>query len=337
MFARRLVVIIMLAALVGNLSVLAIARPANFASEGQAFTLTSLKHETVGAETRIMIESSAPPLYTVFRPSERLIVVDMPGGESTSLQPQYAVKSQLVDMVFVRQSRSAASGRAVTRIEINVSGEVRDRSTVDGNTLVIELASEHQAVNAKYATEKSAGSGVYVYPTPTAKGSSARAATPADARPVANHVEAKTEHAAEAKAEPRPERVAAKPAATRAATLVQNVHTEMVGSALRIIVETNGAAQFKDFVLTNPWRIVVDITGVRSSVGNKTEAVSNSAVERLRIGQPGPNVVRLVLDARAKVNYRVERDGESLVITVGDDSSSRQEAVRPVVRTRPHQ
>src|SRR5437763_13909932 len=107
MFARRLVVIIMLVALVGNLSVLAAARPASFASEGQAFTLTSLKHETVGAATRILIESSAPPLYTVFRPSERLIIVDMPGGESATLQPQYAVKSQLVDMVFVRQSSSA--------------------------------------------------------------------------------------------------------------------------------------------------------------------------------------------------------------------------------------
>src|SRR5262249_15411519 len=47
MFARRLVVIIMLVAFACNLSALAAARPASFASEGQAFTLTSLKHETV--------------------------------------------------------------------------------------------------------------------------------------------------------------------------------------------------------------------------------------------------------------------------------------------------
>src|SRR5512138_2061103 len=135
MFARRLVVIVMLVALACNVSVLAAARPASFASEGQAFTLTSLTHETVGAQTRILIESSAPPLYTVFRPSERQIVIDLPGGESTPLQPQYAVKSQVVDTVVVHQSRSAASGRAVTRIEININGEVRDRSAVNGNTL----------------------------------------------------------------------------------------------------------------------------------------------------------------------------------------------------------
>src|SRR5436853_1661105 len=322
MFARRLVVIIMLVAFACNFSVLAAARPASFASEGQAFTLTSLNHETVGAETRLLIQTSAPPLYTLFRPSERLIIVDMPGGESAPLQPQYAVKSQLVDMVFVRQSRSAASGRVVTRIEINVNGEVRDRSTVKGNTLVIELAPDSQAVNARYATEKSAGSGVYVYPTPTVKGSAARSIDRAAARPVANHVEAK------------PERAAPKPAATRAATLIQNVRSEMRGSALRIVVDTNGAAQFKDFVLPNPWRIVVDITGVHSSIGNKTEAISNSAVERLRVGQPGPNVVRLVLDAKAKINYRIERDGESLIITVGDHNSSRQETARPDLKAQ---
>ena len=34
-------------------------------------------------------------------------------------------------------------------------------------------------------------------------------------------------------------------------------------------------------------------------------------VERFRVGQPAPNVVRVVLDARTKVNYRVERDGDS--------------------------
>src|SRR5947199_7490733 len=166
MFARRLVVIIMLVALVGNLSVLAAARPTTVASEGQTFTLTSLKHETVGAETRILIESSAPPLYTVFRPSERLIIVDLPGGESATLQPQYAIKNQLVDTVVVRETRSAASGRAVTRVEINVNGAVRDRSTVNGNTLVIALAPESSPANARQAAELSAGPGVYVYPTP---------------------------------------------------------------------------------------------------------------------------------------------------------------------------
>jgi type IV pilus assembly protein PilQ len=331
MFARRLVVIIMLVALVGNLSLLAAARPATVASEGQSFTLTSLKHETVGAETRILIESSAPPLYTVFRPSERLIVVDLPGGESNTLQPQYSIKNQLVDTVVVRQSRSAASGRAITRVEINVSGDVRDRSSVNGNTLVIALASERQA--ASYATEQTNASGVYVYPTPTIKGG--KAAPSAPVKTVANRVAPAPERNVESKPErsATPERVT-RPVPARAATMIERVQSEVRGTALRVVVDTDGAAQFKDFVLPNPWRIVVDITGVRSNVGNKTETVTGGGVERLRVGQPGPNVVRIVLDAKAKVNYRVERDGQSLIITVGDDRSERQGATPSDMRAQ---
>src|SRR2546423_15070771 len=126
MFARRLVVFFMLAALTSQLSLLVAARPAIVASEGQAFTLTSLTHETVGAETRILIESSAPPLYTVFRPSPRLIIVALPGGEGAAPQPQYAIKSQLVDTVGVPQTRSPPSGRAATRVGVNANVPVAD-------------------------------------------------------------------------------------------------------------------------------------------------------------------------------------------------------------------
>ena len=148
MIARRLIVSLALFALVSN--VMVVARP-NASGEGQAFTLMSLKHESAGALTRIMIESNAPPLYTVFRPSDRLIIVDLPGGEAAQARAQYAVKSALVDSISVRQSRvgGTTSGRAVTRIEIAVKGEVRDRSVINGNMLVLELSSAPQIIRRK--------------------------------------------------------------------------------------------------------------------------------------------------------------------------------------------
>src|ERR1051325_517236 len=143
MFARRLVTSLVLLALVSNVCVFAnVSAGVRSASEGQAFTLVSLKHETVGAATRILIESTAPPLYTIFRPSDRLIVVDLPGGESSQLAPQYAVKNALVDSIVVRQSSAStgAAARAVTRIEVAVRNEVQDRTILNGNTLVLELS-----------------------------------------------------------------------------------------------------------------------------------------------------------------------------------------------------
>ena len=86
MIARRLVVLLVLLALVSNVSAFAgTSARAKATTPAQAYTLVSLKHETVGALTRISIESSAPPLYTVYRPSDRLIIVDLPGGEASAL------------------------------------------------------------------------------------------------------------------------------------------------------------------------------------------------------------------------------------------------------------
>src|ERR1051325_1514128 len=136
MFARRLVTSLVLLALVSNVCVFAnVSAGVRSASEGQAFTLVSLKHETVGAATRILIESSAPPLYTVFRPSDRMIVVDLPGGEGSQLAPQYAVKNALVDSIAVRQMLSSGAGRSATRIEVATRNEVRDRSNASGERL----------------------------------------------------------------------------------------------------------------------------------------------------------------------------------------------------------
>ncbi|HSE38717.1 MAG TPA: AMIN domain-containing protein, partial [Blastocatellia bacterium] len=302
MIAKRLVVSLMLLALVSNVSVFA---GLNAGARAEAFALVSLRHETEGSLTRILIESSAPPLYTVFRPTDRLIVVDLPGGEASKLAPAYAVKSALVESITVRQSRAGGSptGRAVARIEVSVRADARDRSTINGNTLVLEVAPDaraarHETAEARDAkrvseTRSHAAPGVNVYTAPVAK-----SATTTNA-----------------------EGVKPQPSALKPATLIRGVHSEAAGEAVRIVVDADGAAQYKDFVLPNPWRIVVDITGVRSAFGNKTTAVGAGLVERFRVGQPSPNVVRLVLDTKSKVPYRVVREGESLVITVGNTST----------------
>jgi type IV pilus assembly protein PilQ len=291
----------------------------------------SLKHETVGASTRILIESTAPPLYTVFRPSDRLIVVDLPGGESSQLAARYAVKNALVDSIIVRQSNPAAAapGRAATRIEVAIHNEVRDRTMINGNTLVLELSPDAQEskANNTWVEPKEAKSGsatgVYVYPAPVHSLNNAAKPQPVTPRPVSR--------------EPKVDRVAAPATAPRPATLIRSVRSEAVDGAARIVVDADGALQFKDFILPDPWRVVVDITGVRSAFGNKTTNVGFASIDRFRVGQPGPNVVRIVLDARSKVNYRVVREGESLVITVANTNAPRGEADKAVVDVKAQQ
>jgi type IV pilus assembly protein PilQ len=286
MIARRLVVSLALAALVSN--VLVLAQPsagAGSTPDGQAFTLVSVKHQTVGALTRVLIESNAPPLYTVLRPTDRLVVIELPGGDASQLAPEYAVKTSLVDSIVVRKTGMAKSpaGRAA-RIEIAVREGAHDRSVLNGNTLVIELSSD---VPASDAAQRH---GVYVEPVPTAMSNG----------------------------ESTPDRAPAKAAALKPATLVHNVRPEAAGEGLRVYVDGDGALQFKEFMLPDPWRIVIDITGVRSAFGNKTLPVNTAGINRVRVGQPDSNVVRIVLDAKSKVPYAVTREAAQLVIAIGD-------------------
>jgi hypothetical protein len=131
------------------------------------------------------------------------------------------------------------------------------------------------------------------------------------------------------RAEPVAEKVKPQPSALNPATVVRSVRSEASGGAVRVVIGTDGVAQYKDFVLSDPPRVVVDITGVHSAFGNETTAVGVASVERFRVGRPSPNVVRVVLDTKYKVSYRVTREGSSLVVAVGGGGSSRQENTEP--------
>lgn len=120
------------------------------------------------------------------------------------------------------------------------------------------------------------------------------------------------------------------------ASLLRSIRAEAAGGGVRIIIETDGIAEFRDFALADPHRVVVDIAGVRSAIANKTLSVGRASIERVRIGQPDSNAVRVVLDAREKVMHRVTRDGSSLIISVGNvetqNTAARVEAAKPEVK-----
>ncbi|MEK6324169.1 MAG: type IV pilus secretin PilQ [Acidobacteriota bacterium] len=333
MIARRLVVSLALLALVSKLSVFAAL---NAGTAAEAFALVSLKHETEGTLTRILIESSAPPLYTVFRPTERLIVIDLPGGEASRLAHEYSVKSAVVDSIVVRQSRvggNTTAGRSVARIEVTVRAGARDRSTVNGNTLVLEISPDAKAAPAGAKLEKEMAAGARDAKRASQTHSDTRKEVPG----VMVYSAPVTPKSSAARTAPAPEAVKPRPSDLKPATLIRAVRPEAGDGAVRIVVDADGAAQYKDFVLPNPWRIVLDITGVRSVFGNKSIVVDAASVERLRVGQPSPNVVRIVLDTKSKVPYRVVREGAALVIVVGDTSSSRDESAKAKVDLKAQQ
>ncbi len=104
------------------------------------------------------------------------------------------------------------------------------------------------------------------------------------------------------------------------ATVISAVRTQISGGVLRIFIDADGQARFKAFSLAEPSRIVVDVLGVTHNFGSKSIDIDAASVERVRVGSPGGDVVRIVVDLSAKVTCQVAEDGKTLVIIVGDPS-----------------
>jgi type IV pilus assembly protein PilQ len=310
--------------------------PAASSSSGYAFTLVSLKQETVGGLSRILVESSTPPLYAVMRPNDQLIVIDLPGADGSKLLKQYATNSPMIEHITVRDGAIGFSGGSdasgnpaarATRIEIGVKGRLKDRSMLDGNTLVLELSAEdgatppaEQSNGTATAQARLASKGAEIAAGRDLAAGQAQSGTrPLDARKTSA-----TSGRSDVYVYPESVKGDAQPASgspLRQATMLRSVRAEASQQGTRILVDADGLAQYKDFTLTNPSRIVVDFQGVRSEFGNKTLSVDGGQVERVRVGQPSPNTVRVVIDSKSKVPYNIARQGASLVIAVGDVST----------------
>ena len=102
------------------------------------------------------------------------------------------------------------------------------------------------------------------------------------------------------------------------ASVLRSVTARMIDGELRVTIETDGDASYKDFVLTGPSRIVIDLAGIRSDLGSKTIFVGG-LVDRVRVGEPGPGAVRVVLDLKSMMRYKVVRNGASIVIVISDE------------------
>jgi hypothetical protein len=61
---------------------------------------------------------------------------------------------------------------------------------------------------------------------------------------------------------------------------------------------------------------------VRSELGSKTIPVAAGRVDRVRVGEPAPGSVRIVIDVGTMMRYRIIRDGTSLIVMIGEEGAA---------------
>lgn len=292
----------------------ALAAPGQAGSQ-QALGIVALRHDADGVQTRIYLEGTAELPYTIYRPDERTILVDLPGADASKLEEAYPVDSRGVERIQVERLRTA-SGQSLARLRIRLKAPVEDRTVVDGKNLVVTLTAASSA------------------PAPAA------APAPAPAREAAASMRSEVPAAKPEAVSPlQPLTTAAIP--TAPATTISNVRTDVQNGTFRAFVATDGRASFKHFVLPNPDRIVVDITGVTSKVERNAMDVAGGGISRIRIGQfrtSEPRVVRIVFDVAKMGPYDVRQVGNDVVVSLGpgagEVASAPAKSPKPAAETR---
>jgi type IV pilus assembly protein PilQ len=259
-------------------------------------TGTAFNEDSDGA--RVVLSATAPLLYTSYEPRPNLLVVDL---RDASVAPDVTAPKVSGLIESIKFEELDELGKKVTRLSITHSPDAR----VDLRSVGQGLAIAFTGPTAVAENDEKTGS--------------ASAAPPAD---VESHPLTASAPAAPASAAPIAAAAAAPAPSARGevAHALESVSAETRDGKVAILLVGDGWFSAKDFALANPPRIVVDLPGVKNEVKQRSIAVKDDAVTRVRISQfqTSPEyVTRVVVDLARPMPHALVPDGERLAVVVG--------------------
>ncbi|MBV9068396.1 MAG: type IV pilus secretin PilQ [Acidobacteria bacterium] len=283
--------------------------PAPSASTVSAgMSLTAIDVET-SPSPRIILRTTASPVYTSYSPMPDLFVIDLTGA---SKDAALAIPSTVPPSVgSVSVDEVTEMGSRLTRVSVHLNQAGTIDASAEGNSIVINLP----AVTAPAVAE-------VVPPAPKSADPAPVVTAPVEllhADPVPVHVEpepVKNEPAAPVAEAP----VVTESLPANKATTLKKIETNGAGSAIEVRLATDGDVAYNAFKLEKPSRIVIDLTGVNDKLAKNIINVSDPVVKRIRVSQfkSAPEAVtRVVLDVDEKASYHVTKSGDALNISFG--------------------
>ena len=89
-----------------------------------------------------------------------------------------------------------------------------------------------------------------------------------------------------------------------------------------VVIHVDGDVAIKDFSLTNPHRLVLDLSGARQGLALEFSDINRGGVTGMRVGQFQRDIVRVVVDLAQAVDYRVSQDGDVIRISFRNPAES---------------
>jgi type IV pilus secretin PilQ/predicted competence protein len=264
------------------------------AQDGTPTTITDIRQESTDRATRLVVACTGPLAYTYYSPDPLTLVVDIPEVDASQVPARVNVGTREVESLRVT-SLARADGRKLARIEVRLASLVP-----------YQIFSKDRALNLVFERPASLAS---AEPKPGPETALAPAAVPAPA------------------AEPMPRTTAAAPRgelpAGPRATRIVAVTRDEVGGLLAFTVKADGRLKYRDFVIPNPDRLVLDFADVTARASVRSLEVGQDPVRKVRLGQfsaEAPKVARLVLDLTQKAPYRIIDGSDGVRIVFGGEA-----------------
>jgi type IV pilus assembly protein PilQ len=287
---------------------LASSAPAQQAPTGTA--ITDIRQESSDRSTRLVVECTGPLAYTYYSPDPLTLVVDIPEVDASQVPARVNVGTREVESVRVT-SLARADGRNLARVEVRLASLVPYQIFSKDKALNLIFERPTALAGAAQAPASAAAA-----PAPAAETPAPQAQAQAQAPPVAQAPAPTVAAAAAPAPTPAPEQLPSGPRATR----ITAISRDEIGSLLAFTVKADGRLKYRDFMLQNPERLVIDFADVTARAPMRSLEVGESPVRKVRLGQfsaDAPKVARLVVDLSAKSPYRIIEGADGVRIVFG--------------------
>jgi len=268
-------------------------------------TITDIRQESTDRSTRLVVECTGPLAYTYYSPDPLTLVIDIPEVDASQIPARINVGTREVESLRVT-SLARADGRNLARVEVRLASLVP-----------YQIFSKDKALNLVFerpATLASAAEPPAPAPEPVPVPVAARAAEPVSPAP------------------------AAAPALSGArASRILAVSRDEIDGLLAFTVKADGRLKYRDFVIPNPDRLVVDFADVTARSSVRSIEVGENPVRKVRLGQfsaESPKVARLVVDLSEKAPYRIIDGTDGVRIVFGEAGEPAPAAHAPLASLR---
>ena len=254
---------------------------------------------TAPTGTTLTVFTSAPFAETAYRPSPKLLLVDLHNVSLAKEEPLVHLPRGPVTS-YRMYTYKGANDEQVVRMEIGLDDSAQPSVEAHGSELVVKVG----------------GAGSHANPV---------AAAPVTPEPTAS-----------AAREPAPVRFHAEVAHHSGRGRLIGVHVESSNRGVVLLLRTSGTVpEWKSFPLHHPERVVIDLPGLSKAVAQEHWTVGQSGLKDVRVGQFNSETVRIVLDLTRGLHPVIGKTADGIRIVLPMAPNQISSAARTITPATP--